>query len=222
MTPALVIYDLDGTLVDSAPDIARSLGAALTEAGLTPPPLDVVKRMVGDGARALIRRALAGEPPDAAREEATFQRFVDHYRAHLCVESRPYPGAAEAVAALREDRVALAVVTNKPGDLARRLLEIVGLAARFDAIIGDGDGFPRKPDPTAARSLMTQVGASPARTIVVGDGLPDMRLGRALGATTIGAAWGYLPEAALAAEAPAALADSLATATRLVREALGR
>src|SRR5580698_1512778 len=195
MAPVLVLFDLDGTLVDTAPDIASALAAALEPTGVPPPPLEVVKRMVGDGARELVRRALAAEPGLAGREESeekTLGRFLASYRANVCVASRLYPGVAEGLTALRGDATALAVVTNKPGDLARSLLGTLGVVAFFEAIIGEGDGFPRKPDPAAARSVLAKVGAPVTRTFVVGDGLPDMRLGRALGATAIAATWGYL------------------------------
>jgi phosphoglycolate phosphatase len=211
VTPALVLFDLDGTLVDTAPDIARALGVALAEAGVAPPPLETVKRMVGDGARELVRRALAAAG-DVAREEAVLGRFIASYRENVCLESRLYPGVAAGLASLRAGGAALAVVTNKPGDLARALLGQLGVAASLEAIIGDGDGFPRKPDPAAALSVMARVGASAARTVVVGDGLPDMRLGRALGALTVAAAWGYVPEAQLRGESPALVAASFEAA----------
>jgi phosphoglycolate phosphatase len=217
VTPAVVLFDLDGTLVDSAPDIARALGVALAETGLPPLSLDTVKRMVGDGARELIRRALAAAPPDAAREEAAFGRFLASYRENVCVASQLYPGVLDGLAALRSDGAALAVVTNKPGDLARTLLAALGIAASFEAIIGDGDGFPRKPDPAAALSVLAKAGASPERAVVVGDGLPDMRLARALGATAVAATWGYVPAAALAGETPAFLAASFPEAISIIR-----
>jgi 2-phosphoglycolate phosphatase len=219
VTPALVLFDLDGTLVDTAPDIARALGAALAEIGLPPLPLDTVKQMVGDGARELIRRALAGAPADPAREEAAFGRFLASYRENVCVASQLYPGVVEGLAALRSDGAALAVVTNKPGDLARALLAALGIAASFEAVIGDGDGFPRKPDPAAALSVLAKVSASPERAVMVGDGLPDMRLARALGATAVAATWGYVSAAALAGEAPAFLAGSFQEAISLIRGA---
>src|SRR5579863_4323720 len=163
--------------------------------GARPPALDTVKRMVGDGARELIRRALGASSSDA--EEAVLARFLASYRENVCVGSQLYPGVVDGLAALRNDGTALAVVTNKPGDLARTLLATLGIATSFDAIIGDGDGFPRKPDPAAALSVFAKVGASPDRAVVVGDGLPDMRLARALGATAVAATWGYVPAAAL-------------------------
>ena len=217
MTPALVLFDLDGTLVDSAPDIARALGVALAGTGVPPLSLDTVKRMVGDGARELIRRALAAAPSDVAREEAVFGRFLASYRENVCVASRLYPGVVEGLAALRSDGAALAVVTNKPGDLARALLGTLGIAASFVAIIGDGDGFPRKPDPAAALSVLSKVGASPERAVVVGDGLPDVRLARALGATAVAATWGYVSPTALADEEPAFLARSFEEAISFFR-----
>ena len=217
MTPALVLFDLDGTLVDTAPDIARALGVAMEGSGLPPPPLDTVKRMVGDGARELIRRALAPLHGDGAREEAAFGRFLASYRENVCVASQLYPGVVEGLAALRGDGAALAVVTNKPGDLARTLLETLGIATSFEAIIGDADGFPRKPDPAAALSILAKTHASPDRAVIVGDGLPDVRLARALGATAVAATWGYVSAAALAAERPAFLAGSFQEAISIIR-----
>ena len=219
MTPELVLFDLDGTLVDTAPDIARALGVALAGTGVPPLSLDTVKRMIGDGARELIRRALAALPADGAREEEAFGRFLASYRQNVCVASQLYPGVVEGLAALRGDGAVLAVVTNKPGDLSRTLLGTLGIAASFEAIIGDGDGFPRKPDPTAALSILAKVGASPDGAVMVGDGLPDMRLARALGVTAVAATWGYVPAAALAGEGPAFLAGSFPVAISIIRGA---
>ena len=211
----LVIFDLDGTLVDTAPDIAAALAATLAEVAVPPPPLPVVKGLVGDGARALIARAQAREGVERD-VEPLLPRFLAHYADHLCVASRLYPGVGEALTALRGAGVAAAVVTNKPGDLARGLLAQLGIGAGFVAIIGDGDGFPRKPDPEGARSITAAVGASVERTAVVGDGLPDVRLARALGARAIAAGWGYVDQDRLRAESPDALADTPAEAARLL------
>ncbi|HVV15864.1 MAG TPA: HAD hydrolase-like protein [Polyangia bacterium] len=212
----LVIFDLDGTLVDSAPDIAAALGATLAEAGLPSPALERVKSMVGDGARVLIRRALA-EAGVAADEDSLLARFVEHYRQGLCIGSRLYPGVSEALDRLEAAAIPAAVVTNKPGDLARRLLEQLGVAARLIAVIGDGDGYPRKPDPAAARAVLTKAGVAATRTAVVGDGLPDVQLARALGARAVAAGWGYVSIERLRAEAPDALAgDPLAAVAALL------
>jgi phosphoglycolate phosphatase len=211
----LVIFDLDGTLVDTAPDIAGALGAALAAAGVAAPPFDVVKQLIGDGARELIRRALAraGVERDVDR---LFADFLDHYRAHVSDRSVVYGGVPEALAALAAAGVAAAVVTNKPGDIARRLLADLALGDRFRDVIGDGDGFPRKPDPAAARALVEALGTQPARTVVVGDGLPDVRSARALGAKAIAAGWGYAAADLLIAESPDALAPTPAEAARLI------
>jgi len=213
----LVIFDLDGTLVDTAPDIAAALTAAVAEVGVAAPPLDVVKQMVGDGARELIRRALARQGADGDLDEL-HARFLAHYSAHVSHRSVAYAGVEDALAALAARGVATAVLTNKPGGIARRLLADLALAAHFRDIVGDGDGFPRKPDPTAARALVARAGTSPARTAVIGDGLPDLRTARALGARAIAAAWGYVPPDRLAAESPDALARTPEEAARLVLE----
>ena len=209
----LVIFDLDGTLVDTAPDIAGALAAALSPIGVATPPLAVVKEMVGDGARELIRRALARANVEGDGDlDALHAAFLAHYRAHVSDRSAVYPGIAEAIAALDAAGVASAVLTNKPGDIARRLLRDLALADRFVATIGDGDGFARKPDPAAALSLIAVARTQPERTAVVGDGLPDVRMARALGARAIAATWGYAAADRLAAEQPDVLAGTPADA----------
>jgi len=211
----LVIFDLDGTLVDTAPDIAGALDAALGAVGVAAPPLAVVKEMVGDGARELIRRALARAAVDGDLD-SLHAAFLAHYRAHVSDRSAVYPGIAEAIAALDAAGVASAVLTNKPGDIARRLLQDLALADRFVATIGDGDGFARKPDPAAALSLIAGANTQPARTAIVGDGLPDVRMARALGARAIAATWGYVATERLAAEQPDILAATPADAAKAV------
>jgi phosphoglycolate phosphatase len=213
----LVIFDLDGTLVDTAPDIAGALGAALAEAGVPALPLDVVKQLVGDGGRELIRRALAlaGAQRDV---DQLFARFLAHYTDHVSDQSVAYAGVDAALGALAAAGVAAVVLTNKPGAIARRLLADLALSARFRDVIGDGDGFPRKPDPAAARALIAAAGTTADRTVIVGDGLPDIRTARALGAKVISAGWGYVPAERLAAESPDALAATPEQAIRLVIE----
>jgi phosphoglycolate phosphatase len=202
---AFVIFDLEGTLVDSAPDIAAALAETLREAGLPAPPLERVKSMIGDGARVLVRRAVA-EAGVPAEEDALMARFLVHYGQGLCVGSRLYPGVPEALDRLDAAGIAAAVVTNKPGELARRLLDQLGMTVRLTTVVGDGDGFPRKPDPTAARAVLAQAGVAAPRAAVIGDGIPDVQLARALGARAIAAGWGYVPPDKLRAESPDALA----------------
>ena len=213
----LVIFDLDGTLIDTAPDIAAALAVTVGGIGVAAPPLDVVKTMVGDGARELIRRALAAAGADGDLD-GLFATFLAHYRAHLSERSVVYPGVVGALDALDAAGVASAVLTNKPGDIARQLLSDLSLTDRFVAIIGDGDGFARKPDPAAALSLIAARGTQPSRTAVVGDGLPDVRTARAVGARAISAAWGYVAPDRLLAEKPDALARTPEEASRLLLE----
>jgi phosphoglycolate phosphatase-like HAD superfamily hydrolase len=122
----------------------------------------------------------------------------------------------EALGLLHSAGVATAVVTNKPGDLARRLLETLGLAEGLGIVIGDGDGFPRKPDPAAGRHVMTHAGAPAAATAVIGDGLPDVRMARALGVRAIAAAWGYVSADLLRAESPEVVAGDPLAAVSMV------
>jgi len=202
----LVIFDLDGTLADTAPDIAFALNRTLEGAGLPPLPIETVIGYVGDGAAKLIERALPAERRE--RDVAPlFDSFLAIYEARPCVDSRLYPGIEALLQALARAGVATAVLTNKAGSLARGLVQALLPSHRFEAVIGDRDGYPRKPDPAAARALVERARTTPARTVMVGDGLPDMRLGHALGARSLAAAWGYTPRASLVAESPTWVID---------------
>lgn len=197
----MILFDLDGTLVDSLPDIARALNHALVARNLAPLSLDVVRGLVGEGVVKLAQKALAvqrsARDPDALAAE-----IVASYQAEPCVDSRVYPGIPETLAALRARGCHLAVLTNKPGPVARALVDALGLTGEFAEVLGDGDGHPRKPAPDGARALLGRVGVSPDRALIVGDGLPDVALARALGSAVAAAAWGYTTRDRLKAEKP--------------------
>lgn len=220
----LVIFDLDGTLVDSLPDIAWALNSTLTGVGLSPLPLPIVAQLVGDGAGTLIERAVAttvvadsgAASPTLPEHGALLARFMSAYGGRVCVDSRLYPGVKALLDGLAAASVAMAVLTNKPGPLARELLGTLGVASHFRAIVGDLDGFPRKPDPGAARFLMNASSADPHRTVVVGDGIPDLRLAQAIPCSAIAAAWGYVSPARLQAEHPTHLASTPEEAAHLL------
>ena len=174
---------------------------------------------MGDGAARLVARAFTTDLPDNlpdSQSAALLARFMAFYSAGVCVKSRLYPGIREMVTALGKAGVTLAVLTNKQGTLARALLEALGLRDRFRDVIGDGDGSPRKPDATAARLLMARAGVPAERTAVVGDGIPDLRMARAIPCHSIAAAWGYSQPAVLEAEQPSFLAASVDEAWRIL------
>jgi phosphoglycolate phosphatase len=174
----LVVFDLDGTLVDSRRDLAESANALLAQCGCRPLSEDAIGRMVGDGAATLVTRAFiaAGcqQPPDA------LARFLAIYNARLLMCTRPYPGIGEVLNAL-EARLMLALLTNKPLEPTRRILAGLDLARFFPAarVLG-GDGvLPRKPDPSGLRHLAAAASVSGAETMLVGDSLIDWRTARA-------------------------------------------
>jgi phosphoglycolate phosphatase len=201
----LLVFDLDGTLVDSLPDITRALNLALSEAGRGTLSPDVVRGLVGEGVLRLAEKALlvaTGDSPASA--EAVADRIRSIYEAEPCVLTQLYPGVADVLAALRAPGgPKLALLTNKPGVVTRPLLTALAIEAQLDAVIGDGDGHPRKPDPAAIHALGARFGIPPARTLMIGDGLPDMAVARAAGCAAAAALWGYTDRAALLATAPA-------------------
>jgi phosphoglycolate phosphatase len=208
VSPArLVVFDLDGTLIDSSADLVRSVNATLARIAPQAPalPPDRIRSFVGHGARTLVERTLA-EARLARRAEDVLPVFLDVYRAHLLDETRLYPGVAEAIEGL--DGYRLAVLTNKPGDMSRTILEGLGVAHRFVRIWGPEDVPARKPDPAGLRRLMEEAGAGPEETAMVGDSAVDVRTGRAAGVLTVGVSYGLDPEG-LRAEPPDVTLDDL-------------
>jgi phosphoglycolate phosphatase len=178
-----VIFDLDGTLVDTVVDLAAALNLTLAELDLPPHGIAAVRTMVGGGLGKLLDRGLAAHGAslgDAARERA-LNRLIRHYAAKPAAGSRLYPGAASALSALRAAGIGCGICTNKPDPIARDLLQALSIADAFDCIQGGVHGLPAKPDPSGAKRVMANLGALPATTIMVGDSITDVETARAAG-----------------------------------------
>jgi phosphoglycolate phosphatase len=203
----LVVFDLDGTLVDSVRDLATAVNGALRDAapGTPPLPLSDVRAFVGEGARVLVERSLQRAGLARPADEV-LALFLERYRSCLLETTRLYPGVQEGLDRLR-DR-ALAVLTNKPGDLGRRILEGLGVADRFARIWGPAEATERKPRPEGLRKLVRELDMDPEDALMVGDSPVDVRTGRRAGVRTAGVTYGLDPEA-LRAEAPDLLVDDL-------------
>ncbi|HVF61737.1 MAG TPA: HAD-IA family hydrolase [Thermoanaerobaculia bacterium] len=211
--PAALVFDLDGTLIDSRRDLATAVNRMREELGLAPLALAEIVGMVGEGARRLVEKALRGEVP-LERFEEVFTRYLEHYRAVLLDTTRPYDGIPETLARLAA-RYPLAVLTNKPEDLSRAVLDGLGLLAHFAEVLG-GDSLPsRKPDPAGLLRLAGRFGAAPAAILLVGDSAIDAATARAAGARFALVTWGFPRPADLAgidAEARYAAPADLAAA----------
>ena len=196
-----IAFDLDGTLVDTAPDLLGALNFILVEQGMAPAPMTAVRQLVGHGLRGMLIRAYAMAELTISEEEIAIlrPRIVEVYRGRIALESRPFPGCLAALADLRAHGAALAVCTNKPEALARLLLDELDLTRLFDAVVG-GDTLPvQKPDPAPLLEAIAQAGGDPARAILVGDASPDTGAARAAGVPCIVLSFGYndLPPAEL-------------------------
>jgi phosphoglycolate phosphatase len=210
----LVVFDLDGTLVDSVRDLATAVNAALDRVapGTPPLPLADVRAFVGEGARLLIERSL--ERAGVARPaDEVLPVFLECYRSCLLDTTRLYPGVAEALDRLRGR--SLAVLTNKPGELSRAILAGLGVADHFSCIWGPGEVPARKPDPAGLLHLARELGAQLSETIMVGDSPVDVRTGRAAGVRTVGVTYGLDPEALRADPPDLLIADLRELADRL-------
>lgn len=191
----LVVFDLDGTLVDSRRDLADSVNALLSEYGAPPLSEQAVGAMVGDGAQQLVERALAAsgipEPIDAAID-AALARFLALYDERLVVHTRPYDGVAQMLEALEARGIGRAVFTNKPQPAAERVLDVLGLSRWFDAgVVGAEAAHPRKPDPAGLLALAALAGTAIGRTLLVGDASQDVETARRAGARMCVARYGF-------------------------------
>jgi len=199
---ATIAFDLDGTLVESAPDLIAAINAVLMAEGLATLPYDRGRRTISRGARAVLQHALlaAGAQDPAGRADALFGRFLAGYSARIAQESRPFPGAVGAVSALRAAGAKLVVCTNKPTDLSRRLLAALGMAALFDGVVGIDAVAAPKPDAAHLIDAVAAVGGDLSRTVMVGDSDTDAACARAAGTPLILVDFGYteVPAASLA------------------------
>ena len=187
--PAALVFDLDGTLIDSRRDLATAVNRTRVELGLAPLAVAEIVGMVGEGARRLVEKALGAEvPPD--RFDEVFRRYLEHYRAVLLDTTRAYDGMPEALARLAV-RYPLAVLTNKPEDLSRAVLGGLGLLEHFAEVLG-GDSLPsRKPDPAGLLHLAGRLGAAPNNILLVGDSEIDAATARAAGCRFALVTWGF-------------------------------
>jgi len=211
--PRLVMFDLDGTLIDSVPDLAEAVDRMLAELGRPPAGVEKVRDWVGNGARVLVRRALAGGLDHAAVGEAETEealaRFLDIY-ADCHNLTVLYPGVHELLEALSTAAVELAVVTNKPERFVAPLLEQVGLGGYFRWIIG-GDTLPQqKPDPAALLQVMRLAGVEASQSLFIGDSRNDVLAARAAAVPCIAVSYGYNHGRPIAEERPSLVVDSLA------------
>lgn len=193
MTPLrfrTIAFDLDGTLVDTARDIAAALNHALAGLGRRTLPLDEVRGMVGHGGRVLLERGLAAT---GGADEATlaqgFAAFIRYYDAHVCDHSRPYAGLVEALDALRDQGIALAVCTNKPERLAHGVIDALGWHDRFAAIVGGDTLAAVKPDPAMLHLAIERAGGGPAA--MIGDSIVDVQTARAAGIPCVAVSFGF-------------------------------
>lgn len=193
LADATIVFDLDGTLVDTAPDLLRALVATLDIEGLPHPPLGQVKRMVGGGVRMLVERAsiAAGARFSAERLDQLTTAFIGFYKVGIASRSRAYPGVTDALTALAEAGAKLAICTNKRTDLAAQLLEELKLASRFSAIVGPDAVKDRKPHPEHFRAAVSRAGGTVRRALMVGDSIADVAAAKGAGAPVIVVRFGY-------------------------------
>jgi phosphoglycolate phosphatase len=186
---SLIVFDLDGTLVDSRLDLAESTNEMLGTYGAPALPVDAVAAMVGEGAKVLVSRALEAAGLEADEPDA-LTRFREIYDRRLLVHTRPYEGIVQVVSSLANEHT-LAVLTNKPEAPSRRLLEAFGIARHFRRLIGGDSGPARKPDPAGLHALMGEFRASPAETWLVGDSMIDVETARRAGVRMCVALYGF-------------------------------
>jgi phosphoglycolate phosphatase len=193
MAAPLVVFDLDGTLVDTAPDLVATLNVIFAREGLPAVAYESARNMVGGGARLMIERGLAAKGRAAATApiDRLVREFVEHYAAHIADRSRPFPGVEAALDQLASRGCRLAVCTNKLEWLSRRLLDALGLSGRFDAICGSDTFGLHKPNPDFLRRTIERADGQPAASVMVGDSVNDIAPALAAAIPVVAVDFGY-------------------------------
>jgi phosphoglycolate phosphatase len=191
----LLIFDLDGTLIDSRQDLVNSVNAALRSLGRDELPSDEIAAMVGDGAPVLVRRAL-GDTPDDDLVRRGLEYFLSYYREHKLDHTRLYDGIPEALESLQGangDRRVMSVLTNKPVNPSRAIVQALGIAERFVSVYGGNSFETKKPDPLGINTILGETGVRPEEAVMIGDSAVDILTGRAAGTWTCGVTYGFAP-----------------------------
>ncbi len=191
----LLIFDLDGTLIDSRQDLVNSVNAALRALGRAELPSDEIAAMVGDGAPALVRRAL-GDTADEALLQQGLRFFLSYYREHKLDHTHLYAGIPEALERLQGSdgvRRVMSVLTNKPVNPSRAIVDALGIGARFVSVYGGNSFETKKPDPLGINTILTETGVRPDEAVMIGDSAVDIHTGHAAGTWTCGVTYGFAP-----------------------------
>jgi phosphoglycolate phosphatase len=218
MIAPTIVFDLDGTLVDTAPDLIETLNAILARHGVPAVDFEDARTMIGAGVKPLLQRALASKNIRAAPDEIDrlFAEYLKLYADHIADRSRPFPGLIGALDALHAQGHILAVCTNKLEWLSVRLLDALGLSNRFAAICGQDTFAMRKPDPEMLRLTIARAGGDPARAVMVGDSMTDVATAKAARIPVVAVDFGYteIPPPELGADRLISHFDALPPAVR--------
>jgi phosphoglycolate phosphatase len=195
MTHPVIVFDLDGTLIDTAPDLIATLNVVLTKEGLPPVPYDQARMLIGGGAKVMLARGLAtdGRDTSPAQLDKLFVDFINHYSAHIADHSRPFPELEQTLDQLSDDGFKLAVCTNKLEGLSRKLLEALNLTSRFAFICGQDTFGAPKPNPDTLRKTIAAASGDTSAAFMVGDSETDVAAARAAGIPIIAVDFGYTP-----------------------------
>lgn len=189
MKPAAVLFDLDGTLVDSLADLAAAVNRMLATFDRAPLSLERIRLLIGRGARNLVQGALESGDPQLI--ETGLSRFLEFNQRHIADRSRLYPGVRDMLETLRERGIPMATVSNKNEDLSRLILAALGIGSFFRIICGADSFEEMKPSPLPLLGVAHRLAVPPGRTVMVGDSINDIQAGRRAGIVTIGCSWGY-------------------------------
>ena len=212
-----IIFDLDGTLLNTLGDLRSAANETLRLRGLPPRTLEEIRAFVGNGLRKLMIRCMPEYTPDA-EIDAALTDFKAYYSAHMRDATHPYPGIAELIDTLHARGIQMGVLSNKIDDAANDLVHHY-FGEKIDVTVGERVGIPRKPDPTSCRMLMEQLGAQPQDVLYVGDSQVDMQTACNAGLTAVGVTWGFRDRALLEANGAAYLVDEPMQIAELLHKA---
>lgn len=211
-----VIFDLDGTLLNTLADLCSAVNAALRLRGLPPRSIEEVRQFVGNGVRNLMRRALPAGT-DETEIDAALADFKQYYLAHICDSTIPYDGIPELLSSLRTRGIRIGVLSNKVDDASQQLIRHF-FPGQTDVVFGEHEGVPRKPDPTSCKLVMTQLGVKPEEVLYVGDSGVDMQTAVHAGLTAVGVTWGFRDQEELIQNGADFLADTPAQILELLNQ----